>query len=194
MLKVGINGFGRIGRLAARIIFKKYKSKLELVCVNTSGKIDAVGWSNLFKHDTAYGKYPGEVSTEGNKMVVDGLSIPVLAEKNPSLIPWGKYGTQVVTIGVPTALTCLKGMIVSGDLVIPPFHVMIRKKIKRLLCSNLTVQARYIQIPKHRGTGKFIPISRLIQRDTFIQQDIWEARIDMNIHRHITRKAIPVVR
>lgn len=96
MIKVGINGFGRIGRLAARIILKEYQQKIDLVCINTSGRIDTAGWTHLFKHDTAYGKYPGKVETKENQMVVDGIAIPVLGERDPSKIPWGKYGTQIV--------------------------------------------------------------------------------------------------
>lgn len=96
MLKVGINGFGRIGRLVARVILKKYKDKIKLVCINTSGKIDTAGWTHLFKYDTAYGKYLGKVEVKNDKMVVDGVSIPVLGEREPAKIPWGKYGTQIV--------------------------------------------------------------------------------------------------
>ena len=99
MLKVGINGFGRIGRLAARIILKKFKDKIDLVCINTSGRIDTTGWTHLFKYDTAYGKYQGEVSSSGRKgdqMVVDGKIIPVLGERVIEKIPWSKYKVQVV--------------------------------------------------------------------------------------------------
>ncbi len=96
MIKVGINGFGRIGRLAARVILQKFADKIELACINTSGKIDTQGWSHLFKYDTAYGKYSGEVGAEEGLMLVDGKRIPVLGEKEPSKIPWDKYGVQVV--------------------------------------------------------------------------------------------------
>ena len=88
MLKVGINGFGRIGRIAARIILQKYQDKLSLVAINTSGSVDSAGWAHLFKHDTAYGSYPGEVKSEAENLVVDGLRIPFLAQREPSLIPW----------------------------------------------------------------------------------------------------------
>lgn len=96
MIKVGINGFGRIGRLATRVIFKKYKKQIKLVCINTSGKIDTAGWAHLFKYDTAYGQYLGKVGVKNDKMVIDGVSIPVLGERDPAKIPWGKYGTQIV--------------------------------------------------------------------------------------------------
>lgn len=96
MIKVGINGFGRIGRLAARVILKKYKNKIKLVCINTSGKIDTDGWAHLFKYDTAYGQYSGKVEVKAGKMTVDGVCIPVLGERDPAKIPWRKYGAQIV--------------------------------------------------------------------------------------------------
>ena len=96
MLKIGINGFGRIGRLITRIILKKYKGKIDLVCINTSGKIDTSGWAHLFKYDTAYGKYEGKVSVRGNRMVVDGVNIPILGEREIEKIPWNKYRTDIV--------------------------------------------------------------------------------------------------
>ncbi len=96
MIKVGINGFGRIGRLAARLILKDFKDKIQLVAINTSGKMDAVGWAHLFKYDSVYGKYEGEVQTKGEHIVVDGENIPVMGELDPEKIPWGKYGTEIV--------------------------------------------------------------------------------------------------
>lgn len=96
MFKVGINGFGRIGRLATRIILKDYQNKLDLVCINTSGRIETSGWTHLFEYDTAYGRYDGQVRVKGSQMVVDGKAIPVLGEREPSKVPWAKYGVQVV--------------------------------------------------------------------------------------------------
>jgi len=96
MIKVGINGFGRIGRLATRIILTKYQQELDLVCINTSGKINTAGWMHLFKYDTAYGKYKGEVIAENDQLVVDGKRIPVLGIREPKDIPWEQYGVQIV--------------------------------------------------------------------------------------------------
>jgi glyceraldehyde 3-phosphate dehydrogenase len=96
MIKVGINGFGRIGRVAARIILQKFSDQLELAAINTSGSIDNAGWAHLFKYDTAYGQYPGKVGIEGDSLVVDGVKIPLLAQPDPAQIPWGTYGVQVV--------------------------------------------------------------------------------------------------
>lgn len=96
MIKVGINGFGRIGRLATRIILTKYQQELDLVCINTSGKINTAGWTHLFKYDTAYGKYKGEVKAENDQLVVQGKLIPVSGIREPKDIPWEKYGVQIV--------------------------------------------------------------------------------------------------
>jgi len=96
MIKVGINGFGRIGRLATRLILKEYKDKVQLVAVNTSGKMDAAGWAHLLKYDSVYGKYEGEIESGNEQMIVDGINIPVMGELDPEKIPWGKYGAEIV--------------------------------------------------------------------------------------------------
>jgi glyceraldehyde 3-phosphate dehydrogenase len=96
MIKVGINGFGRIGRLAARIILKDFSDKLDLACINTSGSMDTSGWTHLFKYDTAYGKYQGKVSSDDAAMTVDNKKIPVLGVRDPQKIPWEKYGVEIV--------------------------------------------------------------------------------------------------
>jgi len=96
VIKVGINGFGRIGRIALRVILQKHKDSILPVAVNTSGKIDTKGWAHLFTFDSVYGKYPGQVKVEGGSMIIDGLAIPILAQKDPNQIPWGRFGTEVV--------------------------------------------------------------------------------------------------
>ncbi len=96
MLKVAINGFGRIGRLALRVGLLKHKDKMEFVAINTSGRVDTAGWAHLFEYDTVYGKYKGEVRVEGDNLVVDGASIPVLAVAEPKALPWKKLGVDLV--------------------------------------------------------------------------------------------------
>lgn len=105
MIKVGINGFGRIGRVALRIIMGSHKDTLLPVAINTSGKIDVKGWAHLFTYDSVYGKYPGTVKVEGGSMIIDGIAIPVLGEKDPQAIPWDQYGTQVVVESTGLFLT-----------------------------------------------------------------------------------------
>ena len=81
MTKVAINGFGRIGRLVARAILERPDCGLELVSVNDLADAKANAW--LFKHDSVHGKFPGEVTADGNDIVVDGKRIHVTAEKRP---------------------------------------------------------------------------------------------------------------
>ena len=92
--KIGINGFGRIGRLTIRAINQYHKDKLEVVAVNdlTDTKTNA----HLLKWDSNYGAYPGEVAARDNAIMVDGKEIKVLSERNPADIKWGDYGADIV--------------------------------------------------------------------------------------------------
>src|SRR5438046_3377953 len=85
MTKVAINGFGRIGRLVARAILERPDCGLELVSVNDLADAKANAW--LFKHDSVHGKFPGDVTTDGNDIIVDGKRIHVTAEKDPAKLP-----------------------------------------------------------------------------------------------------------
>src|SRR5947209_19737317 len=85
MTRVAINGFGRIGRLVARAILERPDCGLDLVSVNDLADAKANAW--LFKHDSVHGKFPGEVTTDGNDIVVDGKRIQVTTEKDPAKIP-----------------------------------------------------------------------------------------------------------
>ena len=92
--KVGINGFGRIGRLVARSILENYGDKIELVAVNDL--TDAATLAHLFKYDSVHGKYNGTVVTEGDNLVIYGNKIVVSAEKDPANLGWDKHGVEVV--------------------------------------------------------------------------------------------------
>ena len=96
MMKVAINGFGRIGRLALRVALKKHKKTMKVAAINTSGNMAAAGWAHLFEYDSTYGKYQGKVSAKQNSIVIDGLEIPVLAEPEPKKLPWKKLGVDLV--------------------------------------------------------------------------------------------------
>jgi glyceraldehyde 3-phosphate dehydrogenase len=85
MTRVAINGFGRIGRLVARAILERPDSGLDLVSVNDLADAKANAW--LFKHDSVHGKFPGEVTTDGNDIIVDGKRIHVTAERDPAKLP-----------------------------------------------------------------------------------------------------------
>ncbi|MDD1450667.1 type I glyceraldehyde-3-phosphate dehydrogenase [Sphingomonas sp. H160509] len=93
-VKVAINGFGRIGRLVARAVLEQSNGALELVAINDLGDAKSNAW--LFKRDSVHGKYPGEVSAEGNELVVDGKRIRVTAERDPANLPHGELGVDIV--------------------------------------------------------------------------------------------------
>lgn len=93
-VKVGINGFGRIGRLSLRAILQKYPTDIEVVAINDL--FDPKTNAHLFKYDTNYGVWPGEVKAEENSIVIDGKRIAVYAEKDPAKIPWQDHGIQIV--------------------------------------------------------------------------------------------------
>jgi glyceraldehyde 3-phosphate dehydrogenase len=93
MTKVAINGFGRIGRLVARAILERPNCGLELVSVNDLADAKANAW--LFKHDSVHGKFPGEVTTDGNDIVVNGKRIHVTAERDPANLPHAANGIEL---------------------------------------------------------------------------------------------------
>ncbi|HYU95311.1 MAG TPA: type I glyceraldehyde-3-phosphate dehydrogenase [Sphingomicrobium sp.] len=93
MTKVAINGFGRIGRLVARAILERPDCGLELVSVNDLADAKANAW--LFKRDSVHGKFPGEVTTDGNDIVVNGKRIHVTAERDPAKLPHSANGVEL---------------------------------------------------------------------------------------------------
>jgi glyceraldehyde 3-phosphate dehydrogenase len=93
MTKVAINGFGRIGRLVARAILERKDHGLELVAINDLA--DAKANAMLFKRDSVHGPFPGEVSADGDVMIVDGKRIKVTAERDPANLPWRELGIEI---------------------------------------------------------------------------------------------------
>ncbi|HET8865910.1 MAG TPA: type I glyceraldehyde-3-phosphate dehydrogenase [Gracilimonas sp.] len=93
-IKVGINGFGRIGRMVTRSILANHKDNIEIVGVNDL--TDTKTLAHLFKYDSAQGTYPGDVSVDGNKLTIDGMSFEVSAERDPANLKWGDLGAEVV--------------------------------------------------------------------------------------------------
>jgi glyceraldehyde 3-phosphate dehydrogenase len=91
--KVGINGFGRIGRQVLRIIRERYPDEFDVVAVNDL--FDPATNAHLFKYDSNYGIYPGPVQVTGSDLTVDGDKIKVLAERDPAQLPWAKLGVQI---------------------------------------------------------------------------------------------------
>ncbi len=93
-LRIGINGFGRIGRLTLRAIKQRYGDDIEVMAVNDLG--DAGTNAHLLKWDSTYGAYNGSVSAGEDKIIIDGREMKVLAERNPADIPWADYGVEIV--------------------------------------------------------------------------------------------------
>jgi glyceraldehyde 3-phosphate dehydrogenase len=91
-IKIGINGFGRIGRIVFRTMAAR-KGEFEIVGIND--RTDAKMLAYLLKYDSVYGRFPGEVKADGANLVVDGKVIPVLAEEDPANLPWAKLGVQI---------------------------------------------------------------------------------------------------
>ena len=93
-VRVGINGFGRIGRLVMRAAFEAKRTDLEFVAVNDLGSAQAN--AHMLKHDSAHGRFPGEVSATDDAIVVDGTRVQVLSERDPAKLPWGELGVDIV--------------------------------------------------------------------------------------------------
>lgn len=94
-VKVGINGYGRIGRNVLRALYEGGRQKeIEIVAINDL--CDAQSNAHLTQYDTAHGKFPGKVSVDGDSMVVNGDRIKVVAQRDPAQIPWGALGAEYV--------------------------------------------------------------------------------------------------
>jgi glyceraldehyde 3-phosphate dehydrogenase len=95
-IRVGINGFGRIGRLTYRAIYEKYGLNGDVQVVALNDLTDAKTNAHLLEFDSNYGPFKGKVGHEGNDLFVDGHKIQVFAEKEPGAIPWGSQDVQIV--------------------------------------------------------------------------------------------------
>ncbi len=91
-IKVGINGFGRIGRAFLKVAWDR--PEIEIVAVNDLGSVENMAY--LLKHDTVYRKWEHEIKAEGQEIVIDGKRVKVLAEKEPNKLPWKDLGVDVV--------------------------------------------------------------------------------------------------
>jgi glyceraldehyde 3-phosphate dehydrogenase len=94
-IKIAINGYGRIGRNILRAIYESNRqNEFQIVAINDLG--DAKINAHLTQYDTAHGPFPGKISVEGDHLVVNGDKIRVIAERDPSKLPWGELGVDVV--------------------------------------------------------------------------------------------------
>lgn len=92
--KIGINGFGRIGRNAFKVILEKYSEELDVTAINDL--TDAATLAHLLKYDSIFGKFNGTVEAKDNSLVVNGKEIKILAEKDPGNINWREMGIDIV--------------------------------------------------------------------------------------------------
>jgi glyceraldehyde 3-phosphate dehydrogenase len=112
-VRVGINGFGRIGRQSLKALIERAPD-VEVVAVNDL--VDVPTNALLFKHDSTYGAYPGEVSHTDDSIVVDGKAIKVLQVKDPAELPWGDLGVDIVieSTGIFTDATKARAHLGAG--------------------------------------------------------------------------------
>ncbi|HXF61419.1 MAG TPA: type I glyceraldehyde-3-phosphate dehydrogenase [Caldilineaceae bacterium] len=92
--RIAVNGFGRIGRQVTKALLEKYRGQFDLVAVNDLSDVETN--AHLFKYDSNYGIYPGAVEVDGGDIVIDGDRVKVCAEKDPSKLPWGDMGVDIV--------------------------------------------------------------------------------------------------
>lgn len=93
-IKIGVNGFGRIGRDVVRSLFETEHEGVELVAINASGDFETL--AHLFKYDTIYKKFKCEVKAYDSGLEINGVKIPFTSERDPELIPWGELGVDIV--------------------------------------------------------------------------------------------------
>lgn len=103
MVKIAINGFGRIGRLVFRQAITDFRDQVEIAAINTSGSMEPIGWATLLKFDSVYRTFCREVkvaeaqaSREIGSLMIDGKLYPLLAEREPEKLPWYVYQPEVV--------------------------------------------------------------------------------------------------
>ncbi|WP_040210362.1 type I glyceraldehyde-3-phosphate dehydrogenase [Clostridium polynesiense] len=94
MVKVGINGFGRIGRNVFKALLKNYAGEVEVVAINDL--TDAKTLAHLLKYDSLFGRYDKDVKNTDNSIIVDGKEIKIFAERDPKNIPWAEVGAEII--------------------------------------------------------------------------------------------------
>ena len=93
-IRVGVNGFGRIGRQVLKAIMEYYPTDIDVVAFNDLGDLNTM--AHLFRYDSNYGVYPGEVEATDGALIVDGNEIKALSERDPAQLPWGELAVDVV--------------------------------------------------------------------------------------------------
>ena len=114
MTRIGINGFGRIGRQTLKAILERHPDMLEVVAINDLAPTATN--AHLFKYDSTYGRYPGEVSAGDGQIAVDGHAIRAFSERDPAALPWKELGVEIVieSTGIFTDATKARAHIDAG--------------------------------------------------------------------------------
>ena len=99
--KVAINGFGRIGRNILRAALESGRKDIEIVAVNDLGPVDMA--AHLFRNDSVHGRFPGQVETKGDALVIDGKTIPFSANRDPASLDWGHVDVALECTGIFTS-------------------------------------------------------------------------------------------
>lgn len=128
MVRVAINGYGRIGRVAHRIILEKHAKEIDVVAINAGSSTDLKGWMYLLKYDSVYHTLNFKLKTQNSKrkdaigeLVIDDKEIPVFSQKDPSLLPWKDLNVDVV-------LECT-GKLLTKEKVAPHFTAGAKKVV-----------------------------------------------------------------
>ena len=160
-IKVGINGFGRIGRMVMRCCMDH--PNIEIVGVNDLCPADYLAY--MLKFDTMHGKFKGEVSSEGNNIVVNGKAIPVFAERDPANLPWAKVGAEYVIESTGLFLTKEKA---AGHIAAGAKHVVMSAPSKddtpMFVCVNLDKYTSDMQFVSNASctTNCLAPIAKVL--------------------------------
>jgi glyceraldehyde 3-phosphate dehydrogenase len=93
-IKIGINGFGRIGRQVLKAMLERHNEKFDVVAINDL--VDAPTNAHLFRYDSNYGRFGGSVAVDGSDLIINGDRLKVFAEKDPAAIPWSSVGADIV--------------------------------------------------------------------------------------------------
>ncbi|MFQ3568678.1 MAG: type I glyceraldehyde-3-phosphate dehydrogenase [Aggregatilineales bacterium] len=93
-IRIGINGFGRIGRLVLRALHEHYPGEIDVLAFNDLGDLDTM--AHLFKYDSNYGQFKGTVEKRNGNLIIDGDELKVLSERDPANLPWGDLGCDIV--------------------------------------------------------------------------------------------------
>ncbi len=94
VVRIGINGFGRIGRQVLKAIKERHAGEIQIVAINDL--FDTATNAHLLKYDSTYGRFPGTVEVDGNDLVVDGKKIKVFSQTDPGMLPWSDEGVDIV--------------------------------------------------------------------------------------------------